>query len=116
LNIENDLLFNKLIDLNEKAGAFEIMEKSIVEKTGGYDFHIFAYIQSIDLIITRLQGEQIADSLIYASPNDFIKSNLPLGLLFVVDGLPLESIDYLDPGKIKSIQRINSRVAYKSLW
>lgn len=113
-----DSLANLPIELEERLGlikrycdyrikSFEFMEKSFLDNTEKYDFQINDYNQKIELIIKKLQGEDIPDSLLIVNTRPSFTSNFSKDLLYVVDGVPAESPIDIDPGDIESVHVLN---------
>ncbi len=91
--------------------SFELMKKSLVEKSRIYDYQINAYNQKIELIIKKLQGEQIPDSILIVNPTPIINSNIQKGQLYVVDGYPIDNQADIDPNNIESVQVLKGEAA-----
>lgn len=95
--------------------SYNIMRTSIREKTFAYQATIEQYNQKIELILKKLNGEEIAESELEIKPETFPGFSLQSSGFFVVDGKPVESIDNLKESDIKGINVLTGEAA-KSLY
>jgi rhomboid protease GluP len=86
-----------------RLASFELMAKSIERSTDAYNHQINIYNQKIELIIKKLNGESIADSSINIVPFTDFAPALPKGILYVVDGQPVDDISNIKQENIKSV-------------
>lgn len=94
-----------------RIASFELMAESIERHTRAYDYQINIYNQKIDLIIRKLQGETIADSLININSVLDFAPNLPKGILYIVDGYPIDDIKNVKPENVKSVLFLGSKAS-----
>ena len=83
--------------------SYEFIAASIQNGTDVYHPMINQYNEKIDLIIRKMNGEVIADSLLDFDLPKVLRTGFPVKALYVLDGLPLEDISVLDPDKIVSM-------------
>jgi len=101
-------LLRKYCDFRIK--SFELMAGALESGTNN-SYLINSYNQKIDLIIRKLQGEQVNDSLLVEPQKPAITNGFPAGALYVVDGKPVDSIDDLFPENIASISVLDPESA-----
>ena len=101
-------LLRKYCDFRIK--SFELMAGALESGTNN-SYLINSYNQKIDLIIRKLQGEQVNDSLLVEPQKPAITNGFPAGALYVVDGKPVDSIDDLFPENIASISILDPESA-----
>ena len=112
----NAQLLKKYCDFRIK--SFELMAQSLEKNTRMYDYLINSYNQKIDLIIRKLQGEFVSDSLLNEPEYpEFSKFNeytelLHTDKLFVLNGIPVDNIDDISPEDIKSITVLKAEASH----
>jgi len=113
------VLLNKYCDC--RLISFRLMAYDIEKKTSVNLPQINFYNQKIGLIIKKLNGEDISDSLINADPQTMnwtetrprIETNekLPKGVLYIVNGRAVDDINNLKPEDIKSMEVLKDNAA-----
>lgn len=91
--------------------SYTLMEKSLLENSNYYNYRIEKYNEKIELIIKKLQGESIPDSLLNIEPFKDITSDFSDEILFVVDGYPTNNPQQISPDEVQSVQVIKDDVA-----
>ena len=109
--LSKSVLLKKYCDYRIK--SFELMAESIERQTDAFNSQIGIYNNKIDLIIKKLNGEIIADSLINIKSVLDFAPNLPKDILFVVDGRPVDDISNVKPEDIKSVLVLKPEVSYQ---
>ena len=103
-------LLKKYCDLRIK--SIELMAKSIEKDTRHYDLRISNYHEKIGLILKKLKGEDVPDSLIN---NIYTYDNLEENakVLLILNGEPINSLDHIDSSTIERIDILKDSSAVK---
>jgi len=102
---ENALLLKKYCDFRIK--SFELMIQSIESNSRMYDNMINSYNQKIELIIQKLQGEEIDESLLDEPKFSEIQGDR----MYVVNGKPVDNINNINLENVKSTQVLKGEAA-----
>ncbi|MCG8581733.1 MAG: rhomboid family intramembrane serine protease [Bacteroidales bacterium] len=101
---------NRLLKIycDYRIASFKLLEQSIRQQTSAYDMSIAEYTNKINLLVERIHGADVPDSaLVVKIPEEVLelsKNNINTkGPLYVVDGVPVESIEHLDPQQIDQL-------------
>ncbi|MCT4646458.1 MAG: rhomboid family intramembrane serine protease [Carboxylicivirga sp.] len=87
--------------------SFRLMEKSLIEQTNFYDQNLNEYQEKINLIIDKLNGNEVADSTLIVNLNR-VEDNVPL---YVLDGVPQQTMPNIDSENLKSMEILKSETA-----
>jgi rhomboid protease GluP len=98
---------------NYRIKSFELIAESIDRHTHAFDEQIGIYNTKIDLIIRKLNGETIADSLINIKSVLDLVPNLPKDVLYVVDGRPVDDISIIKPEDVKLVVFLNPEASFQ---
>ncbi|MBK3519893.1 rhomboid family intramembrane serine protease [Carboxylicivirga marina] len=90
-----------------RIGCFQLAEKSINEQTTMYHQDIERYNQKIELILHKLEGQDISDSDLVANP-PLTDSDEPL---IIFDGMPILSNKNINHSIIESIEVLKDEAA-----
>jgi len=92
---------------NYRIASYRILLRSL---RGSYlnERGLNAYTSKIDLILKKLDGENIADSMLVVRPDEIGQE----GMLYLVDGTPVTDIDSLNPYDFESMYVLTGDAAY----
>lgn len=106
--IKNANLVKKYCDLRIK--DFELIARSIRQPSLVQDYRIQVYNEKIDMILRKLQGEEISDELINMDLKQKIYQDMP-GSLYVIDGIPGRSLENVNLDSMRLISIYNIQAA-----
>jgi hypothetical protein len=69
--------------------------------------------KKIDLIIRKMNGENIADSSLVANPLKLISAYINPDILYVLDGQPVENINNIDAESIFTVSILKPEAAFQ---
>lgn len=109
-------LLKKYCDFRIK--SFRLMAQSLEVNTRKYDNLIYSYNQKIELIIKKLQGEFVSDSLlnepVYPVNSKYSEypELLQINKIFVLNGKPVDNIENISPEDVKSVTILKAEASY----
>jgi rhomboid protease GluP len=83
--------------------SFELMAQSIERKTNSFKYRISMCNKKIDLIIEKLKGKEVADSLISPNPALDITPTSSKNVLYIVDDQPVDNVNNINPETVESV-------------
>jgi rhomboid protease GluP len=98
---------------NYRITSFKLIKQALKEKTNVFDPQILLYNEKIDLIIRKMNGENIADSSLVANPLKLISAYINPDILYVLDGQPVENINNIDAESIFTVSILKPEAAFQ---
>ncbi|WP_430816495.1 rhomboid family intramembrane serine protease [Carboxylicivirga sp. RSCT41] len=109
---------NRLLKLycDYRIASFKLLERSIRQQTSAYDLSIAEYTDKINLLVERIHGADVPDSaLVVNIPEEELQLSESIinskGPLYVVDGVPVESVNHIDPLSIDQLNVLKDEAA-----
>jgi rhomboid protease GluP len=101
---------NRLLKLycDYRIASYKLLEQSIRQQSSAYDLSIAEYTEKINLLVDKLHGADVPDSaLVVNQPEVTFPTNKSMTNnkqpLYILDGVPIESIEHIDPQSIEKL-------------
>lgn len=97
---------------NYRIECYKLIARSIEQKTSLFKSPITMYNEKLDLINRKVHGEEVADSLLDIDPV-FVSSGIQTGVLYIVDGKPIQFLNDIKPEDIEELSFLDSYASRK---